>query len=88
MSYYVIAPEAQLFETGKDRRVETEALFKQVVKGFCTSGEESFQGGPPWNSNHDYHDEALSWRVFGVIQNPSGFGVFSPVLPRGFKGFG
>ena len=26
-----IAPQAQLFETGKDRRVETEALFKQVV---------------------------------------------------------
>ena len=30
----------------------------------------------------------LSWRIFGVIQNPSGFGVFRPVLPRGFKGFG
>ena len=27
----LIAPQAQLFETGKDRRVETEALFKQVV---------------------------------------------------------
>ena len=29
--FLVIAPQAQLFETGKDRRVETEALFKQVV---------------------------------------------------------
>ena len=28
----VIAPQAQLFETGKDRRVKTKALFKQVVK--------------------------------------------------------
>ena len=27
----IIAPQAQLFETGKDRRVKTEALFKQVV---------------------------------------------------------
>ena len=27
-----IAPQAQLFETGKDRRVKTKALFKQVVK--------------------------------------------------------
>ena len=29
--FKVFAPQAQLFETGKDRRVETEALFKQVV---------------------------------------------------------
>ena len=28
----LIAPQAQLFETGKDRRVKTKALFKQVVK--------------------------------------------------------
>ena len=28
----IIAPQAQLFETGKDRRVKTKALFKQVVK--------------------------------------------------------
>ena len=28
----IVAPQAQLFETGKDRRVSTEALFKQVVK--------------------------------------------------------
>ena len=28
----VIAPQAQLFETAKDRRRQTEALFKQVVK--------------------------------------------------------
>ena len=27
-----IAPQAQLFETAKDRRRQTEALFKQVVK--------------------------------------------------------
>ena len=27
-----IAPQAQLFETAKDRRVKTKALFKQVVK--------------------------------------------------------
>ena len=29
---HIIAPQAQLFETGKDRRVKTKALFKQVVK--------------------------------------------------------
>ena len=28
----LIAPQAQLFETAKDRRRQTEALFKQVVK--------------------------------------------------------
>ena len=28
----IIAPQAQLFETAKDRRRQTEALFKQVVK--------------------------------------------------------
>ena len=28
----IFAPQAQLFETGKDRRVKTKALFKQVVK--------------------------------------------------------
>ena len=28
----VFAPQAQLFETAKDRRRQTEALFKQVVK--------------------------------------------------------
>ena len=28
----VIAPQAQLFETAKDRRRQAEALFKQLVK--------------------------------------------------------
>ena len=28
----MIAPQAQLFETAKDRRRQTEPLFKQVVK--------------------------------------------------------
>ena len=28
----IIAPQAQLFETAKDRRVKTKAFFKQVVK--------------------------------------------------------
>ena len=30
----------------------------------------------------------LSWRVFGVIQNPSGFGVFRQIPILDFKGFG
>ena len=30
--FRIFAPQAQLFETGKDRRVKTKALFKQVVK--------------------------------------------------------
>ena len=59
----------------------------RTVKGFCTSGEEEHQGGPPWSSDHDHLDEALSWRVFGVIQNPSGFGVFRLMSHPGFKGF-
>ena len=29
--YQIIAPQAQLFETAKDRSVSTEAPFKQVV---------------------------------------------------------
>ena len=29
---YIIAPQARLFETGKDWRVKTKALFTQVVK--------------------------------------------------------
>ena len=32
MRIFVFAPQAQLFETAKDRRRQTEALFKQVVK--------------------------------------------------------
>ena len=32
ISSLIIAPQAQLFETAKDRRRQTEALFKQVVK--------------------------------------------------------
>ena len=31
MCYTIIAPQAQLFETAKDRRRLTEALFKHVV---------------------------------------------------------
>ena len=30
--HQIVAPQAQLFETAKDRRRQTEALFKQVVK--------------------------------------------------------
>ena len=31
----VIAPQAQLFETGKDRRVKTKALFKGGLVSLC-----------------------------------------------------
>ena len=44
-------------------------------------------GPPPCVLAPDHTVTNLSWRIFGVIQNPSGFGVFRPVLPRGFKGF-
>ena len=61
----------------------------KILKGFCTSGEEELQeGGPPWSSEHDLSKIEISRRVFGVIQNPSGFGVFRPMSTPGFKGFG
>ena len=50
-----------------------------LIKGFCTSGEESV---------HDLSKIEISRRVFGVIQNPSGFGVFRPMSTPDFKGFG
>ena len=32
VNHRFFAPQAQLFETAKDRRVKTKALFQQVVK--------------------------------------------------------
>ena len=58
------------------------------LKGFCPSGEEMFQGGPPWNISADLTKIEISRRVVRVIQNPSGFGVFRPMSTPGFKGFG
>jgi len=48
----LIAPQAQLFETAKDRRVETKALFKQIVKfmqiALLGSNLGNIKGGPCW----------------------------------------
>ena len=41
--------------------------------------------GPPRRVSSKFE---ISRRAFGVIQNPSGFGVFRPMSTPGFKGFG
>ena len=53
------------------------------LKGKVLLVSKLARGDPPANLTLTN----LSWRIFGVIQNPSGFGVFRPVLRRGFKGF-
>jgi len=58
------------------------------LKGSVLVVTKVARGDPPLASGHDLSKIEISRRVFGVIQNPSGFGVFRPMSTPGFKGFG
>ena len=50
------------------------------VKAAAPSGGIHVQGGLPPLDISDLDTKLdLTWRVFGVTQNPSGFGVFRPM---------
>ena len=66
----------------------SDALKDPSLKGSVPVVKKNYRGDPPCSSGPDLSKIEISRRVFGVIQNPSGFGVFRPMSTPGFKGFG
>ena len=58
------------------------------LKGSVLALARSVRGDPPWLIWGGWLEWPLTLRDFGVIQNPSGFGVFRPMSHWCFKGFG